>query len=175
MRIQLIGSHGTGKSTLLQEYQKRHPEIHQQDGVSRPIKQCAKDLGLTPYQQQYICNRIAHYNWVNSRDIPNFYATRSLLDDIVYSKALGFEDLSNEVYEEFREMDNSHVIWVYIPIEFDLEDDGVRFSDPSFQIQIDKMLKEYAEKLNIRYHTITGSVEERINQLEEIVKNSTKN
>lgn len=169
MRIQLIGSHGTGKSTLLQEYKKRHPEIHQQDGVSRPIKKCAKELGLTGYQQQYICHEVAYYNWINSMDIPNFFSTRSLLDDIVYSKALGYEDLSEDLEKRFAALDLSQVIWFYLPIEFELEDDGVRYSDPAFQHKIDDMLVEYANKYNIKYVKLSGSIDERIKQMEAIL------
>lgn len=169
MRVQLIGSHGTGKSTLLQEYKRRHPEIHQQDGVSRPIKKCAKELGLTGYQQQYICHEVAYYNWINSMDIPNFFATRSLLDDIVYSKALGYEDLSKDLEERFSKLDLSQVIWFYLPIEFELEDDGVRFNDPKFQLQIDSMLKEYSDKYKIKYITLSGSIDDRIKQMENVL------
>lgn len=62
--------------------------------------------------------------------------------------------------------DNPDILLVYVPIEFPLEDDGTRSIDPEFQKKIDFLIKNLLETSGIKYITVTGSVEERLAQIE---------
>ena len=62
--------------------------------------------------------------------------------------------------------DNPDILIVYLPIEFEVEDDGVRSIDKAFQMKIDFLIKNLLDTANIPYITATGTVEERKAQIE---------
>ena len=111
---------------------------------------------------------------ITDHGLKNFFGTnkeklkkaRVLIDDInTWSKTkilLGIEaDILN----------TKDVIWVYLPLEFELDDDGVRFMDKKLQENIDREFKKVINKYNIKVFEVRGSVEERIEQLKQIINN----
>ena len=58
----------------------------------------------------------------------------------------------------------SHV--VYLPIEFPIVLDGLRPDDPQFQREIDRRIVSLLETHGVTYQTISGSVEERLKQID---------
>lgn len=172
--IILVGSHGTGKTTLLKAYKEKYG-MSIRDGVSRPVHKCSKLLNLTPWEEQKIINELTLFYWNYNKDIPDLGMTRSPLDCIVYSEVFGFEDLRDEVVEEFGKLDLNDVIFIYIPIMFKLEDDGVRFMDEKLQKDIDNSMKYYLDKLNIKYYTIkSNDINERVEELRNIIEEENK-
>lgn len=67
--------------------------------------------------------------------------------------------------------ENPDILLVYVPIEFELEDDGVRNTDKEYQAQIDFFIKNLLDTAGLKYITVTGTVEERVKQIEEALKN----
>lgn len=51
------------------------------------------------------------------------------------------------------------------PIEFPLIEDGVREPDLEFQALVDETLDELYDHFNIRPHIVTGSIEQRVDQI----------
>jgi hypothetical protein len=66
--------------------------------------------------------------------------------------------------------DNPDVLLVYVPIEFAIEDDGERSVDPDFQLKIDFLIKNILDTSGIKYITVTGTVEERLKQINDALK-----
>ncbi|HYN99227.1 MAG TPA: AAA family ATPase, partial [Actinomycetota bacterium] len=62
----------------------------------------------------------------------------------------------------------SHVF--YLPIEFPIVLDGLRPDDPAFQAEIDERLVRLLKSHDIDYVTIKGSVEERMEQINQHLK-----
>lgn len=62
---------------------------------------------------------------------------------------------------------NPDTLIVYTPIEFPIVGDGVRDTDTINQYKIDFIIRELLDSLNIKYITVTGSVEERVKQIED--------
>jgi hypothetical protein len=58
----------------------------------------------------------------------------------------------------------------YIPIEFPLVLDGVRFSWNAFQIEIDTKIVSLLKTFWIPYIKVTGDEKERIEMINEILK-----
>ncbi len=59
----------------------------------------------------------------------------------------------------------------YIPIEFPIVNDGVRFTDEQDRINIDLAIQKYIKDNNLSVITVTGSIEERVKTvLAHIVK-----
>lgn len=67
--------------------------------------------------------------------------------------------------------ENPDVLVVYVPIEFDLVDDGVRNLDVDYQKKIDFFIKNLLDTAGINYITVTGTVEERVKQIETALNN----
>jgi predicted ATP-grasp superfamily ATP-dependent carboligase len=55
---------------------------------------------------------------------------------------------------------------VYLPIEFELEKDGVRFTDPVFQKEIDTKILKSIENIDPnKLIKVTGNLQERLDQI----------
>lgn len=67
--------------------------------------------------------------------------------------------------------DNPDVLTVYVPIEFEIEDDNFRNIDKEFQAKIDFLIKNMLDTAEVPYITVTGTVEERVKQVEAALAN----
>lgn len=163
--VVLIGAHGTGKSTLLNELKKYRKDLYVSDGWGRPIKEAGKILGLSNKEEQIIINTITKHRWNNDVSQSNFVCTRSIIDEWVYSTLMGHDDLLESRKEIFAKSDYKSVKYFYIPIEFDLEEDGVRYSGKEFQQRCDALMKDWIKEFDLDVVILTGTVEERLHKL----------
>jgi len=162
----LIGSHGVGKTTLLRELRIARPDLYITDGFSRPVRGLKKELKLTDYQEHLLINNLTRWNWINNINSPIYTSTRSIIDSVVYSEALKYKTLSEDYLQTFvQHRDDTKINYFYIPIEFELEDDGIRFIDKEFQHEVDVLIKRFLKDYNIPFKTLKGTVEERLSAL----------
>ena len=164
--VALIGSHGTGKTTLLKKIEEYHygddlPVIS--DGDSRTVQNFNIEIGgkLSDREQQILINRMSDARWHEQIRTKHLFQTRSPLDHYAYCEALGWKDLAKERLEFFKASDWKKVQFFYLPIEFELEDDGVRYSGLDFQLEIDETLLSLIKELDIPVTVLTGSIEQR--------------
>lgn len=165
--LALLGAHGTGKTTLLKAFTKKHPEYVWSDGTSRPMKMIQERLGLSKHQYQEANNIMAINRHAMNKDQSNYITTRTLVDNYIYSKLAGFKDLMEEVDYELCNLDFRNITYFYLPIEFDIEDDGVRSIDRKFQDDFNDAILAASFKYNFDLNTLSGSIEERVKQLEK--------
>lgn len=162
----LIGSHGTGKTTLLKEVSTRFPNYYVTDGFSRPVIKIGKMLELSNNEKQYAINELSAWAYENYLNHRNVISTRSLVDCIIYSQILTPDvDIENIVCL-FEETKDQVEYFFYIPIEFDFVDDPDRLSH-DLQVKIDGIIQEFIKK-HIpaeKVITLTGTVEERLEQI----------
>jgi hypothetical protein len=57
----------------------------------------------------------------------------------------------------------------YLPIEFPIVLDGLRPDDPGFQADIDRRIRHLLESADVSFRAVTGSVEERQEQVRRTV------
>ena len=193
-RIIFIGAHGTGKSTLAKELSS----ILSMPVVESVAREAAKDFRILenecmissniPEQyrknayQKVICS-MSYWDfmrWVGA-EVPCIM-TRCPLDTIAY--AMADDDITHHTTSEclkvlqeddkFRKALESS-LFVYLPIEFGIEDDGVRPTDVVFQSQVDAAMRKLMNMFGILPQVVSGTVEERLNSiLQHIVMRSLK-
>tara|TARA_R110002020_G_scaffold255662_2_gene469414 strand:- start:3623 stop:4144 length:522 start_codon:yes stop_codon:yes gene_type:complete len=171
--IALIGSHGVGKTTLLKELSLRTKDTAVKDGSSRMVRSFNDKIGkkLDPKEQQMLINMISDRNW-NVDISTNLYTTRTPLDHYAYCRAFGWYDMAEERKKLFENSDYKKVKFLYIPIEFPLVKDGVRYEDADFQIRIDDILVDCINEYDLNPVVLTGSIEERVEKLLENIQHT---
>lgn len=176
MKIIFTGAQGTGKTSVMDAL----PEsLHKIKGVTRKVI-TEKNLTINEYSdncsQKHIFDAYEHELTVND----NYIAERGLIDVLAYSiSRMKANRCSQTLIETQLEhlykftSKNTDAIYVYFPIEFDIADDGTRSLDKEFQKEIDEIIHNILVDLKLRYGikyiTVSGSVEERVKQIEKLL------
>lgn len=176
MKVIFTGAQGTGKTSVMDALPDSLYKIR---GVTRKVI-TDKNLTINEYSdncsQKHIFDAYEHELTVND----NYIAERGLIDVLAYSLSrLKANRCSPTLIEtqyehliKFSE-NNKDVVYVYFPIEFEIVSDGTRSIDKEFQKEIDDIIYEILEAMKTRYGikfiTVSGSVEERVKQIEKLL------
>lgn len=177
-----LGSHGTGKSTLLKEIEKLNPSFVTMEGLSRPLERGLTNSGFEFNQKkkQIIHNEVELALNEFSHKVRGGIATRSLIDQIIYSKVVDPTVSTIKLESAFIQQCKYIEKVFIIPIEFPLQEDKVRtgmWFDPIIQQDIqDKMINflfkhvelELIDEKQLVY--LSGSVQQRMEILREHLK-----
>lgn len=163
----LLGAHGTGKSTLLQYLKNKRKDYYTTDGFSRPVRKVFQKQE-NPVLEQSVINELTEWGFLNYLEHEKVITTRSVLDIYLYNKHL-FNNVNVYYLNLFLKNINKINKVFYLPIEFEIEDDGVRMSR-KLQYKIDEeiqwLIQEYFE-LKSKIVILKGDVEERFNTMEQ--------
>ena len=175
-RIALTGSHGVGKSTILTILKEKLPDydVETESLTRKAVKDSSKaNFGTTNTSQR----RIAKLYMESFLKAPKKYITsRHMVDVLAYSvylnkinkniSAYTFVDIHHKVNEIIKKKIFDLV--VYIPIEFPLKEKG-KFREGQenlhYQKDVDIILKYLLWDKQIKYITLIGTVEQRVNNL----------
>lgn len=182
-KINLCGSSGTGKTTLI-EAMKSDPcfegwtfftnvvrDLHKQ-GYEINEKSNSSTQRLIFEQYEEILMKMSFQPSIADRSIVDVAAFTSMLFD---QMAIGDDDFMNMSQEEFAQRKivtkrkDDLPLLVYLPIEFEVEDDGERLVDELLRQDFDNKIQQILQNDNISYLKVTGTVEERLNQIKEVV------
>lgn len=169
-RIAIVGSFSTGKTTLAEAAAEplEHPLLPE---VAREVAALGfkLDKDATPEVETLIFLRQFH----NEMTHEHFVGDRSLIDVMAYAgwvldnqerrKEFALWETCLQIAEFQLRSQYTHVF--YLPVEFPIVPDGLRPLDPDFQAEIDERMRGLLERYAIRYETLTGSVEERLEAL----------
>ncbi len=170
MRIILTGSQGTGKSTVLNHYKGTYPVITEvvrnlsKKGVK--INEMGDEEGQRKIFNEYV-KLFKKKNFISDRGLTDVYAYSLYHFD---QGKLSLDELSQEA-GKIDELKKEDILWVYFPIEFDVVDDGVRSTNEEYRKYIDEAIKQTLDSFGIKYITVHGTVEERIKQIDQAIKN----
>lgn len=176
-KIILTGAQGTGKTTILNYFKNELPVITEvvrklaKQGV--PINEKGTVDGQKAIFEQYIKEFNEHDSYISDRGLTDVIgytlAQISLTEDKDESDKL--LATSFQMFNRFINWlnNNPDVFFCYFPIEFPAEDDGVRSTNEDYRRKVDKFIKTVLDASGVTYITVTGTVEERINLIKEII------
>ena len=176
LRIAIIGSHGTGKTTLAKALVEKLKFNKIPDVVRMPGGAFDKgfqiDKNTLPESQFWILLKQLEFE----RNIPPpWISDKSLYDNIVYGqqtfKNKDFLKLIKEIVFRNAQYD----LIVYLVPSFPYMHENKRSTDPEFHKIIHRKYQEFLKENNIK-HTIIkeGDFEKRLNIALEIIKNAEK-
>lgn len=178
MRYCLTGTHSTGKSTLLEALKEDYPNHYFNISSTREVtsKQERKLEEVTEETQNKILSGIEarEKELVEIEKEQDIIMDRSFIDFAAYTLVFGKQGkISKEFAEEIvlgckRRINSMYDHIFYLPIEFDLVDDGVRSTDESLRVEVDNAIQAILDGAS-NVTKLTGSVDERRNQIRNII------
>ena len=175
MKIAFVGSFSTGKTTLANLFAREwdYPLLPE---VARQVVELGFPLDQTATAETETL--IFLKQWRAETVHERFVADRSIYDVLAYADWVmehrPGDRKEDHLWYESREIAvldlrarYDHVF--YLPIEFPIVLDGLRPDDTSFQADIDKRIRHLLESADVSFHTLTGSVKERQEQVRGVV------
>jgi nicotinamide riboside kinase len=172
MKIGFVGSISVGKTTLVNELAKleQFKDYHIATERSKylrdlgiPLNTDSTLLGQTIFLSER-CSELLRDKVLTDRSIIDVMAFTNLSKSISLDEKLSFCDYASNFISLY-----DHIFYIS-PEGVKLEDNGVRVVDTEYRDQIDieikYLLSTYGSKIN-KFHTISGSVEERIEQVKQ--------
>lgn len=198
MKIVVLGSHGTGKTTLTKRLLG-----FLRDNYSFSIEKVCHNapegdrfitdpfgklhwtyLPETPFeatQKGFTMNKDTSLEsefWMIAKQLElelqsaPWIADKCLIDMLAYARYF----FANEpeflgVIEKMCKRNINYDLVIYLPAgEFPIEDDGLRMTDIGFQMDIDRMIKEIFFEMNIPFYTLRGDREARFQGAKKIIE-----
>lgn len=173
-KIILTGAHGTGKTTILNMLKESGVPIvtevvrslNREKGIK--INEIGDAEGQMAIFQAY-CEKLTGDAYISDRGLTDVIAYTKFLVDQGKIPASVLEDQLAQLNKRMEE--DSDVFYFYFPIEFKIEDDNVRSTDPKFQQCIDENIKWVMDEVGIIYFPVSGTPEERLKQILDIAPN----
>lgn len=173
-RIVFTGAQGTGKTTVLKEFENRGLNV-----ITEVVRELAKagvkinkdgdEKGQTKIFKTY-------KEKLSSSNINGYISDRCMVDVVAYSMYLAEQGkISDEfVKKQMKQLikfknENPDIAYCYFPIEFDVVADGVRDTDEEFRTAIDHNITTVMQEAGIHPIIIKGTVEERVTKVNRII------
>jgi GTPase SAR1 family protein len=190
MQIAIIGTHGTGKTTLLNELVKM-PELKNYKVISEIPRKYLEDNNLQiqdVLDSEGLSNQFQLHNWSEQWEQEgrsfdkdsemNFISDRSLFDVMAYAMLSNHDEtrrIGENCYKELTSNRIEYDLLIYIPIEWEMSQEDVsnnRCNSEEYRQQIDKKIfnlvndlissNEHDYGCNTILVEVKGSVEERV-------------
>jgi len=160
MKIGIMGTHGTGKSTLAlrlaadrkQKYPRENVGVLTETARGCPF-QINKDMTLEAQLWIYHAQFKAELEMAARYD--TLICDRTVLDNLAYSRYAGFNDLCNDCLYPALDWFGTYDELYWLRPDKLPADDGFRNTDPEFQKDIDRIFQKWV----IAYHLPVTSPE----------------
>lgn len=169
MRIAVSGAHGVGKTTfcndLADALKNKGFSVEIKTDVARSLREEGVPINRGTEESQYPLFLERHLaNLLDNGDSDFVVYDRTMLDTIAYATANG--NLGDQWLSFLRKaatpLLHSIDTYFYIPIEFEIENDGVRATEREYQTEVDKALTEILKECRPNFITLTGGRDERV-------------
>jgi len=174
-KIAISGAQGSGKTTVLNALKKENI-LSNFNFIDEIVRTLAKEgVKINKNSDHFSQMRILEQHYKNIWNYKNFITDRSALDAFVYATWDYLHE--NFTYKEHKEHEKifldcikAYDYFFYIPIEFDVVEDGVRDTDKVYQKEIDDLFRRMFQKYKIPVKKLTGPCEYRVRQFLEVIK-----
>lgn len=180
MRVAIVGTHSTGKSTLLKRLESEFPNFFFSDSSTR--RSTTPDERRLSKVSDEVQNRIFESIKEQEKELEeiekqtSIFMDRSFIDFTAYTVVFWQDDLVSEKFKDKilkecskRLESNLYDIIFYLPIEFGIIDDGIRNTNKTLQYRVDaeirKLLKSGKNVVEVK-----GGIYERIEFIKEYLK-----
>lgn len=167
MKIALSGAHGVGKTTLgqgLYKYYRTRCSVFLNAGIARKIIAQGYSLGVNATMDSYVEYMIEHLSALSRANEYELYISdRSILD--AYAYALVNSQNGNSLITP-RQLELLRLVWeleqkeydlyLYLPVQFPLKQDGVRPVGREYQEQVSHMIFELLRQYHLTYLNLEG-------------------
>lgn len=198
MKIVILGSHGTGKTTLTKRLLgflrdnyafviEQVSLVKESENVllSKPMGRLQwKLLPETPFeatQKGFTMNQDTSLEsefWMIAKQLElelqsaPWIADKCLIDMLAYARYFfGSEPEFLSVIERMCKRNINYDLVIYLPAgEFPIEDDGLRSTEIGFQMDIDRMIREILFEMNIPFYTLRGDRDFRLASAKKIIE-----
>lgn len=162
MRIAVTGTHGVGKSTLIEEFLRRHPEFeHEPEPYEVMVEDYGEEFSAEPCVEDFL--RQLEFNLERlgrHASDENVIYERCPLDFLAYINALDSsvsDALITRISDAMRQLD----LIVYLPL-----DETSVGEYPKLRRAMDHQLSELLTSINIQVVEATGSTAQRLRAIE---------
>jgi len=162
MRIAVSGTHGVGKSTLIEQFLRMHPEFeHEPEPYEVMVEDYGDEFSAEPCVEDFL--RQLEFNLERlgqHASGENIIYERCPLDFLAYINALDShvsDALMERVSDTMRQLD----LIVYVPL-----DDACDAEHPKLRKAMDRQLSEILTSMNVGVVEATGSTAQRLRAVE---------
>jgi nicotinamide riboside kinase len=170
-KIGICGTVSCGKTTLIKALSTL-PQFKDYK-IATERSKYLRDLGIplntdSTYKGQIIftaerASELIHENLLTDRTVIDVMAFSRLSKSMEYHEMNALEKASAKLIKEYD------YIFYISPIGVDIEDNGVRATDPKYRADVDFTIKNILEVYGVKYHIISGSTSERIDSMLKIL------
>ena len=173
-RIVFTGAQGTGKTTVLKEFENKGMNVITE--VVRELAKTGVKINKDGDEKGQAKIFKTYKDKLSSSNINGYISDRCLIDVVAYSMYLAEQGkVSDEfVQKQMKQLikfknENPDIAYCYFPIEFDVVADGVRDTDEEFRAAIAHNIIAVMHEAGIRPIIIKGAVEERVAKVNRVV------
>lgn len=173
-RIAIVGSFSTGKTTLAERVAQPLDLPLLPEAAREVVKLGFKlDKDATPETETLIFlkqfyNELSHPEFVGDRSLIDVMTYAGwVLDNRAWTKEMALWEECQRIASHHLRSQYTHVF--YLPIEFPIVADGLRPLDPDFQADIDRRMLDILDTHDVKFETLTGTIEDRAGALIERV------
>lgn len=173
MKTFLIGSHSTGKTTLIRKMEQVGFNVKHES-----IRECLKtnpNLRCNEQGNEESQSIFFEATLASASERTNFVSDRSPIDVLAYTAYLFHngrvsEEFFNDQFTRTQKfvLENNNANFVLLPVRFPVKKDGVRSEDETYRKEIEKEIKVLLKRLGVKYVELDGTVDERTAKLVEI-------
>lgn len=179
-KVAIIGSHGTGKTTLVR-------------AVRDALEAEGKRVDVVPEASRHLIESVGDPAWLQRQhnDLPRqlliliaqyaleeehvgghadvVVCDRSMLDHVAYTRVLYEDEVPPAYWAKLGEFVERHMAFydhlVYLPCEFPLAQDGVREPDEGYRQAVADRLRGLLDASDRHYDVVSGPVDDRVTRV----------
>lgn len=173
-RIVFTGAQGTGKTTVLKEFENKGLKV-----ITEVVRQLAsKGVKINKDGDEKGQAKIfkEYKDKLSEISLSGYISDRCMVDVLAYSMYLAEQGkVTDEFVQKQKKQlvkfknENPDIAYCYFPIEFDVVADGVRDTDEEFRAAIDHNIKAVLQEVGIHPIIVKGTVEERVAKVQRII------